>query len=99
MCFSSSADNVVSATADVCARAQQAPHNRLTAVGAVLVVGDDVLVALRLEPAADAEGVLGAADEVGVAVGVLAALVEDAHDLLAAGGRLAVDETNRTTHG
>jgi hypothetical protein len=48
----------------------------LTAVGSVLVVGDDVLVALGLEPVADAEGVLGAADEVGVPVGVLAALVE-----------------------
>jgi hypothetical protein len=43
--------------------------------------------------------VLGAADEVGVPVGVLTALVEHAHDLLAAGGRLAVHETNKTTHG
>jgi len=71
----------------------------LTTVGALLVIGDNVLMALRLEPAADAEGVLGAADEVGVPVGVLTALVEHAHDLLAAGGRLAVHETNKTTHG
>lgn len=60
----------------------------LTTVGAFLVIGDNVLMALRLEPAADAEGVLGAADEAGVPVGVLAALVEHAHDLLAPGGRL-----------
>lgn len=69
----------------------------LTAVGPVLVVGDDVLVALRLEPAADAEGVLGAADEAGVPVGVLAALVEDADDLLAGGRLVVVHETERRT--
>lgn len=39
---------------------------------------------LRFKPAANAESGVDAADEVGILVGVLAALVEHTHDLLAA---------------
>ena len=60
----------------------------LTTVGALLVIGDNVLMALRLEPAADAECSLDAADEVGVLVGILPGLVEHPNDFLAACRRL-----------
>lgn len=60
----------------------------LTTVGALLIIGDNVLMALRLEPATDAECSLDAADEVGVLVGVLPGLVEHPDDLLAACRRL-----------
>lgn len=60
----------------------------LTTVGAFLVIGDNVLMALRLEPAADAECTLDAADEVGVLVGILPGLVEHPDYLFAACRRL-----------
>jgi hypothetical protein len=56
----------------------------LTAVGPLLIIGDNVVVSLRLEPVADAERALDAADEVGVLVGVFTGLVEHPDDLLAA---------------
>jgi hypothetical protein len=57
----------------------------LTAVEPLLVVRDNVVMPLGFQPVAYAEGALDAADEVGVLVGVLASLVEDTYDLLAAG--------------
>jgi hypothetical protein len=67
----------------------------LTAVGPLLIIGENVVVSLRLEPVADAERALDAADEVGVLVGVFAGLVEHPDDLLAAQGRLKNMEAKR----
>jgi hypothetical protein len=60
------------------------PWRLLTTVGALLIIGDNVVMALRFEPVADAKCSLDASDKVGVLVGVLAGLVEHTHDLLAA---------------